>query len=279
MLYSRTWLSDSGRPCPAWRRCHQGPPGLQGAGRQRPLRVLAWVSGGGLRATASSDRGNGWHDAARWRQVPGPWGPPSGQLPRPLPPAPPGGCGAVLCGSGRGAEVSRWAGRGGVAEAARWPAAMPRAPQGSRGLVQTPGWKAPQSRRRLSPREEGFPWVLCPHGSLFPPWELTRCLSWVCRCPGPDARLPRTCGAGLCCLLSGEAALLGLAGLLGGGAELPSAGAFQLSSLAGHPGRFRGRRPLHPGANPATLRSLSPWHGPGGDTGEGRSACSALALP
>lgn len=161
----------------------------------------------------------------------------------------------------------------------RRPAAMPRAPQGSRGLVQTPGWKAPQPRRRLSPGEEGFPQVLCPHGSLLPLRELSRCLSWGYRRPGPDAWLPRTCGAGLCCLLSGEAALLGLAGLWGGGAELASAGASQLPSLAGYPGRSPGRGPRHPGANPATLRSLSPWHGPGGDTGEGRSVCSALALP
>lgn len=145
--------------------------------------------------------------------VPGPWGRPSGQLPRPLPPAPPRGCGAVLCGPGRGAEVSRWAGRGGVAEAAHWPAAMPRAPQGSWGPVQTPGWKAPQPRRRLSPGEEGFPRVLCPRGSPLPPRELSRCLSWGCRRPGPDTRLPRTCSAGLCCLLAGEAALLGLVGL------------------------------------------------------------------
>lgn len=64
----------------------------------------------------------------------------------------------------------------------------------------------------------------------------------------------------------------------GGGAELPAAGAFQLPSRAGRLGRSRGRGPLHPGANPATLGSLSPWHGPGGDTGAGRSACSALAL-
>lgn len=203
MLYSRTCSSDFGRPCPAWRRCRQGPPGLQGAG---------WLSGGGLWAAASSDHGNGWHDAARWRR---PWA--LGATLRPAPPAsapaPPRGCGAVLCGPGRGAEVSRWAGRGGVAEAARWPAAMPRAPQGSWGPVQTPGWKAPQPRRRLSPGEEGFPRVLCPRGSPLPPRELSRCLSWGCRRPGPDTRLPRTCSAGLCCLLSGEAALLGLVGL------------------------------------------------------------------
>ena len=99
--------------------------------------------------------------------------------------------------------------------------------------MQTPGWKALSPAGGSDRGEEGFLWILCPHGSPLPPRELGRCLSWGRRRPGLDAQLPRMHGAGLCYLLSGEAALLGLVGL--GCAELPAAGAFLLPAQAGHP--------------------------------------------
>lgn len=71
----------------------------------------------------------------------------------------------MLCGSERGAEVSRWAGRGGVAEAARSHAQSPSREPGPGADPRLEGTSAPQEAQ---PQRRGFPtgplspWVPAP---------------------------------------------------------------------------------------------------------------------
>ncbi|XP_043339447.1 protein tyrosine phosphatase type IVA 3 isoform X2 [Cervus canadensis] len=279
LLWSRTCLSDSGRLCPAWRRCRLGPPGLQGADWQLspPSAGLAlWRRPAG-RCFLLTVGMAGMMLPGGDKSL-GPGGHPQTSSPGLCPQDPPDAVG--LCRAVQGEGLKSAAGQGGVGRLGL-PAGLKPCPEPLKGAGAQ---CRPQAGRHLSPAggsgrgEEGFPWVLCPHGSLLPPQELGRCLSWGRRCPGLDAQLPQMHGAGLCYFLSGEAALLGLVGL--GCDELPAAGAFLLPAWAGHPASA-----VLVAGNACIQELILPPSGhcrPGmvqvGTRGEGRSTCSALAL-